>query len=579
MPDLKDIILGNIAVERGLVAREDLLELQKQQRDTGLPLGQVMLRAGHVNGPKLIELMKLVSLTIDHLDGGLEVGADSADASGPPPLLVGAANEPTKPPRGRDEIPVVPVVGGGAPRPPAPRTGVTPSAPAAAARPGVPTPKPMPAPGPADQGVGTKTPAPLPSPFEQTPRPSPPAARPQTGRFSPRPTAQPPMQPSRPKTEAFNLEKPAAPPPKPKTEYVAGSAAASAKPATDRWAPAKSGSQVPKPKTERFEAARAGGRTPSEAFRVELAERERKSEAPQVAGAFGDASAVSQQKKDKTRLYTPVDIPKPTPAGKLPPEEIDGQSKDDRISVPPGARERLAGMSEGALTPAGKLPSGIDAESKPLVSPLDDVSVIPDRAPAFEMPPGAAAEMPPPKGRPSRPPAAASGKISRAPGSGPIPTAAAEGAHRMLKPDDSGFIAESQLPDFEVRASDKPGGKPVVTKNPKQPEPPKKETRKLTPGKGPVRPAMKAAGAKSPASTEDSTSGAKKEGEEEPKKRSKKFLVFLLIVLALVLGAGGALFYLEKLSIDDFKRLKDGFKQIPDTLKDAEYWKKLFLPK
>ena len=57
MPDLKDIILGNIAVERGLVPRESLAELQRQQRDTGLPLGQVMLRAGVVNGPRLIELI------------------------------------------------------------------------------------------------------------------------------------------------------------------------------------------------------------------------------------------------------------------------------------------------------------------------------------------------------------------------------------------------------------------------------------------------------------------------------------------------------------------------------------------
>ncbi len=563
MPDLKDIILGNIAVERGIVARDALLELQKQQKDTGLPLGQMMLRAGVVNGPKLIELMKLVSLTIDHLDGGLEVGADSAESAGPP-LLVGAANEPSKPPRSNDDIPVVPVVGGGTPRPPAPRTATSP---AAAMRPGVPTPKPMPKPGLTDEGVGVKTPAPLPSPFEQTPKPVPPAGKPQTGRFSPRPVAAAPMPVSKPKTEAFNLEKPAAPPPRPAT--VTG-AAASAKPATDRFAPAKPGAQAPKPGTTRFEAARAGGKTPSEAFRVELAEREKKSEAPQVQGAFGDPMAVGQPKKDKTRLYTPVDIPKPTPAGKLPPEDL---------AVPPAAREQVAGMTEGAMTPAGKLPSGIDAESKPLVSPLDDVSVIPDKAPAFELPPGAAAEMAPPKGRPSRAPAAASGKLSRAPGSGPIPTAAPEGGHRMLKPDDSGFIAESQLPDFEVRASDKPGGKAVVVRNPKAPEPPKGETRRMGAGKGPLKPGLKGAAAKgATASAEDSQAGEQKEGEEAPKKRSKRLLVYLLIVLALVLGAAGALFYMKKLTIEDFKRLKDGYQQIPDTLKDAEYWKKLFVP-
>ncbi|MEK7466952.1 MAG: hypothetical protein AAB074_06000 [Planctomycetota bacterium] len=590
MPDLKDIILGNIAVERGLVERPALLELQKQQRDTGLPLGQVMLRAGLVNGPKLIELMKLVSVTIEHLDGGLEVGADSVEAPGPPGLLVGAANEPSRAPRDRNEIPVVPAVGGTSQpqRPQAPRTGAIPAAASGSpggARGGNPTPKPMPSPGLADDGVGTKTPAPVPSPFEQTPRPVPPSAKPRTGRFDAgRAIGGNPASAAgyKPKTEAFDFGKVDASKPR---DFAAGGAPSAQKPKSGKFenAPAK-------PPTNRFDAARAGGRTPSEAFRVELAERDKKSDVPQVQGAFGQSvTQEGAKKKDNTRLYTPVDIPKATPAGKLPPEpSAPGDSsmpKDDRISVPPGAREQVAGMKEGDSTLSGRLPAGIDADSKPLASPLDDVSIMPPGAPAFEMPPGGAAasapkgrpsQAPAPVGRPSRAPLAGA-RPSRAPGSGPIPTAAAEGAHRMAKPDDSGFIAASNLPDFEVRASDQPGGKPVVLKNPKAPEPPKKETRKLGAGKGPLRTGLKSTGA-SPSGSNLATAEKTKEGAEEPKKRSRRLLAYLLVVLALILGAAGTLFYIQKLKIDDFKHLKDGFRDIPDTLKDKEYWKRLFIP-
>ncbi|MCC6738597.1 MAG: hypothetical protein IT452_06095 [Planctomycetia bacterium] len=569
MPDLKDIILGNIAVERGLVPRETLLDLQRQQRDSGLPLGQVMLRAGVVNGPKLIELMKLVSVTIEHLDGGLEVGADSADASGPPAIMVGSANEPSKPPTPEGAIPVAPVVGGGPAR-------TAPQKPAAAAQaPAGPrsTYKPPAAAAPVES-TGTRTPAPIPSPFETTPRPAPPPQQPKTGRFT-RPAAA-----GKPKTDAFVLgqveaPKPAAPPAKPKTA---------------QFMPAEAPPPA-KPKTDRLEAARAGGRTPSEAFRVELAAREKKSDVPQVQGAFGESVAGAMApKQDKTRLYTPVDIPKPTPAGKLPPEEVDGaKAAGKEISVPPAARNVVPGVSEGMVTPAGRLPSGIDAESRPLASPLDDSKILPPSAPPFEMPAGAETA----KGRPSRPPSPGTsrtsrppvtGRPSRPPGSGPIPTAPQEPGHRMLKPDDSGFIAESRLPDFEVRASDSPGGKPVVVQGPNPPaQTPRKETRRLGPGKGPGRPLRRAdsPGAAGTQPVEAEAEAAKTDGEqaEAPPKRSKKLLVFLLILLFLVLGAGGALFYLGKLSIEDFKHLKDGFKQVPDTLKDADYWKKLFLPK
>lgn len=573
MPDLKDIILGNIAVERGLVPRETLLDLQKQQRDSGLPLGQVMLRAGVVNGPKLIELMKLVSVTIEHLDGGLEVGADSADTAGPPAIMVGSANEPAKPQASPGAIPVAPVVGGGAPKQPPMKP------PTAAQLPAGPrsTVKPAAAAIPVE-AAGTKTPAPIPSPFETTPKPAAQPQQPKTGRFS-RPAAA-----AKPQTDSFDFgqveaPKPAAPPAKPGTAQFAPAAAAAAPP--------------PKPKADRMEAARAGGRTPSEAFRVELASQEKKSDVPQVQGAFGESVAGAlAQKKDKTRLYTPVDIPKPTPAGKLPPEEVEGAKPPGRpMSVPPAVRAAVPGVSEGMVTPAGRLPAGIDADSKPLASPLDDSKVVKPAAPPFEMPPGAEAEMPP-KGQPSRPPSPgtsrtsrppAAGRPSRPPGSGPIPTAPQEAGHRMLKPDDSGFIAKSQLPDFEVRASDAPGGKPVVVQNPKPPaEPPRKETRKLGPAKGPARPVRRSASSEAagtaPAEAEAAGEGEKAE-EAAPPKRSRKLLVFLVIVLLLVLGAAGALFYLGKLSIEDFKHLKDGFKQVPDTLKDADYWKKLFLPK
>src|SRR3989304_5171581 len=110
MPELKDIILGNVAVERGIVTRETLAELQNKQRDTGLPLGQVMLRAGIVTGPRLIELMKLVNVTIEHLDGGLEVGIDEAEAATGPTMVVRSA-EPVLDPIQPGVIPVAPVYG------------------------------------------------------------------------------------------------------------------------------------------------------------------------------------------------------------------------------------------------------------------------------------------------------------------------------------------------------------------------------------------------------------------------------------------------------------------------------------
>lgn len=568
MPDLKDIILGNIAVERGLVPRETLLDLQRQQRDSGLPLGQVMLRAGVVNGPKLIELMKLVSVTIEHLDGGLEVGADSADASGPPAIMVGGANEPVKPPTHAGAIPVAPVVGAGTGKSTPPKPGTATQLPAGPRS----TVKPAAAAIPVETS-GTKTPAPIPSPFETTPRPAPPQ-QPKTGRFNRPPAA------AKPKTDAFDFGQVEAPKP----------AAPPAKPGTAQFAPAAAAAQPAKPKTDRFEAARAGGRTPSEAFRVELGAKEKKSDVPEVQGAFGESVAgVVSPKKDKTRLYTPVDIPKPTPAGKLPPEEVEGAKAAGKgISVPPAARNVVPGVTEGMVTPAGRLPAGIDAESKPLASPLDDSKVIPPGTP-FEMPPGAEAETAP-KGRPSKPPSPGTsrtsrpptaGRPSRPPGSGPIPTAPQEPGHRMLKPDDSGFIAKSQLPDFEVRASDAPGGKPVVVRNQTPTaEPGRKETRKLGAGKGPSKPLRRAGSPEAPETQPSEASGEGGKPEEAaPPKRSKKLLVFLIIVLLLVLGAGGALFYLGKLSIEDFKHLKDGFKQVPDTLKDADYWKKLFLPK
>ncbi|KAF0239758.1 MAG: formin, partial [Planctomycetota bacterium] len=410
MPDLKDIILGNIAVERGLVERQKLLDLQKQQRDSGLPLGQVMLRAGLVNGPKLIELMKLVSVTIEHLDGGLEVGADSADAVGPPGLLVGAANEPSRPPRDRNEIPVVPAVGGNQspPRAPAPRSG---AAPAAAAfspggpRAGVSTPKPMPSSGLTDDSVGTKTPAPVPSPFEQAPKPVPPPAKPRTDRFEPsRGAAGAPSSSGgyKPKTEAFDFGR--VDPLKPRHEATTGAAASAQRPKSGIILPGRPATAPQKPPTDRFEAARAGGRTPSEAFRVELAAKEKTSDVPQVQGAFGQSvTPDGPKKKDNTRLYTPVDIPKATPAGKLPAEAPAPGDASSPISVPPALRENLAGMKEGESTLAGRLPAGIDADSKPLASPLDDSKLIPPGAPPFEMPPGGEAASAP-KGRPSQSP-------------------------------------------------------------------------------------------------------------------------------------------------------------------------------
>src|SRR6185295_2100110 len=130
---------------------------------------------------------------------------------------------------------------------------------------------------------------------------------------------------------------------------------------------------------------------------------------------------------------------------------------------------------------------------------------------------------------------------------------------------DSGFMTASKLPDFEVRASDQPGGKPVVIKNPKpSPDLPKKETRKIA-GKAPLKSGLKS----SSLSAKPEAKDAKKEGEgEEPKKRSKRLLAYLLVVLALVLGFGGVLFYFHDISIDDFKDLKRGYKAIPEALQD-----------
>ena len=62
------------------------------------------------------------------------------------------------------------------------------------------------------------------------------------------------------------------------------------------------------------------------------------------------------------------------------------------------------------------------------------------------------------------------------------------------------------------------------------------------------------------------------------KKRSKRLLAYLLVVLVLIGGAAGALFFLHRLEVEDFKHLKEGYREIPATLKDQDYWKKLFTP-
>ena len=747
MPELKDIILGNVAVERGLVSRDTLSDLQKQQRETGLPLGQVMLRAGVVSGPRLIELMKLVNVTIQHLDGGMEVGIDDADAGGSAAPAAQVNKQPAPVPAREDEIPVVPVYGSGGqqkpaaavPRPPSIRQPAAQSPGGTTPRTGIPTPKPMPAPqippavepaprAPAAQGPktgtsqrfdpskiqGTATPgimrpgtgAPVKAPTSRfdssrfdapamppAPAQTPAANKPATQRFGvpsktapaaktqgfgsanmrrvgtapadpgQAPAAMPPANPpeagrpdaappgDRPKTSRFEAppQKPPtvrfeagkiesapqtnrpltrrfeAPPQKPPTnKFEAGkieSAPQTNKPLTRRFeAPPKpptgrfeagkiesapqtnrpltrrfeappqkqptdrfeqgkieSAPQTNRPLTRRFEAPPAGtgkpvtrrfeaSRPKTEQFKVEITPNEE-----QVKGSFGESLTTEQKKKDPTLLNETPQIPEATPAGKLPP----GGDLPLPLPAPPPS----TGPVQETL--AGRLPAGIDADTKPLASPLDDSKIISPNAPPFELPASFDVVSPPPEAGPAPVEKAPEPvpDVPVAPAVPAIPVEKTESPGRQLRPEDSGFIAQSEIPDFEVRAADAPGEKPVVVTNPKpaepaKAEPPKKESRRMPaaakhgvrPGPGARPPA---AAGKAPAPAAPAAKVDAKPAEEPPKKRSKKLFVSLLIVLALVLAGGGALFFFKKLTVKDLERLPEAFRQAPELLKEA----------
>jgi hypothetical protein len=536
MPDLKDIILGNVAVERGVVDRNALGELQRQQKESGLPLGQVMLRAGLITGPRLIELMKLVNVTISHLDGGMEVGVEEASETiTHPPAFAG---RPADPPPDPNVIPVAPVVGGARPQ-----------------RPGIPTPRPVPAGIPSPLGENTPPiarPAAAAGPASRAVARGPASAPGIPGRKPPTEA----MVPPKPKTEAFV-------PPKPKTEALTP-----AKPKTEAFVanfapdPETKPSSMPalRPRTEVFDAKRAAeARTKTEAFRAQVGGGHVAASPEPVQGTFGESVGGGKKRKDATRLYAQVDLPGETPAGKV----ADDPHKP--ISLPPAVKSRQGGMA----TPAGVLPpSQVDRETGPIPSPLDDSKIIPAKG-EFEMPPGAAAETSqkpssrPPAPRPvSKPPMA---RPSRAPStSAGIPGGPATG--RLTSPEDSGFVTKSDLPDFEVRLE---GGKAKVLPPPKEPARPasKGTSRAPLPGKGSgLRPPLKAgdAGRKPEGAAKDG-----KPAEEEPKKRGKGLLITLLTILLLILGGGGALYHFKKVTLNDFRNIDKAFKQAPELLRES----------